>query len=108
MIRTLQSQLQFVRAVQGVDTTGIEPLTAVRDETSRAVAEGAITLETLRPALEREHLVGHHRRPRRNREPQQQRGVGEDGRVEEEKWNILGTASKKAGKFFVVQSKKSS
>lgn len=104
MIKTLQSQLQFVRAVQSVNTDGVEPLTAVRDETEQGLVENTITLETLRPTLEKEELVGHYKRPKRVRE---QRGAGEDGRVEEERWDVLGTASRKAGKFFVVQSKKS-
>lgn len=103
MITTLQSQLRFVRAVQGVDTEGVAPLTAVRDETAQGMGENTITLEALRPALERERLVGHYRRPKRVREP---REAGEGARVEEERWDVLGTASRKAGKFFVVQSKK--
>ncbi len=108
MIETLQSQLHFVRAVQSVDTEGVEPLTAVRDETEQGVAESTITLETLRPALEGETRVGHYERPRRVRDASAGSGRGEDGRVDAERWDVLGTASQKAGKFFVVQSKRSS
>lgn len=103
MIKTLQSQLRFVRAVQEVDTEGVAPLTAVRDETEQGMGENTITLEALRPALEKERLVGHYKRPKRVREP---REAGDGGRVKEERWDVLGTASRKAGKFFVVQSKK--
>lgn len=101
MIRTLQSQLQFVRTVQSVKTEGVEPLTAIRDETEQGVRENAVTLESLRPVLEKEKLVGHHKRPKRIKE---QREEGE--RAEAERWDALSTASRKAGKFFVVQSKK--
>lgn len=93
MITTLQSQLQFVHAVQQVDTAGVEPLRAIRDEKE---AE-SVGLEDLRGALEREVLVGHYQRPRRVRE------VVED---EAEKWDALSTARRTAGRYFVVKSGK--
>ncbi|UNI20083.1 hypothetical protein JDV02_006209 [Purpureocillium takamizusanense] len=95
MIATLQGQLQFVRAVQRVDTAGVEPLRAIRDETEEGVREQTIGLKDLQDALDKEQLVGHYRRPKRVRE-----------RVESEaeKWDALATASKKAGKYFVVDS----
>ncbi|GAB0134233.1 hypothetical protein EsDP_00002613 [Epichloe bromicola] len=97
MIDTLQSQLQFVRAVQRVDTEGVEPLRAIRDETPEAVRENTITLEDMKSLLSKEELVGFYKRPRRIRE-----------KIEEfdEKWDVLATASKKAGKYFVVESSK--
>ncbi|KAG5983410.1 hypothetical protein E4U55_008260 [Claviceps digitariae] len=95
MIDTLRSQLQFVRAVQRVNTTGVEPLRAIRDETPEAVLENTVTLEDMKSFLADEELVGHYKRPRRIRK-----------KIEEadEKWDVLGTASKKAGKYFVVES----
>jgi len=95
MIETLQSQLQFVRAVQSVDTAGVEPLRAIRDETPDAVRENTVTLEDVKSSLSDEELVGHYKRPRRTR-----------GKIEEvdEKWDVLGTACRKAGKYFVVES----
>ncbi|KAJ6441975.1 orotidine 5'-phosphate decarboxylase [Purpureocillium lavendulum] len=95
MIATLQSQLQFVRAVQRVDTTGVEPLRAIRDETDEGVREQTITLKDLQYALDKEQLVGHYKRPKRVREK-----VESDA----EKWDPLATASTKAGKYFVVDS----
>ncbi|KAG6031474.1 hypothetical protein E4U40_007144 [Claviceps sp. LM458 group G5] len=99
MIETLQSQLQFVRAVQRVDTAGVEPLRAIRDETLEAVRENTITLEDVKSLLSEEEHVGHYKRPRRIRKE-----------IEEpdEKWDVLGTASRKAGKYFVVDSSKTS
>lgn len=97
MIKTLQSQLQFVRAVQRVDTTGVEPLRAIRDETEAARRENTIGLAHLKEALDKEKLVGHYQRPMRVREKIES---------EAENWDALGTASRKAGKYFVVQSAK--
>lgn len=97
MISTLQSQLQFVRAVQRVDTTGVEPLRAIRDETEEGVKENTITLDSLKGILDAETRVGHYQRPRR---------VKQKVESEAENWDALSTASRKAGRFFVVQSKK--
>lgn len=97
MIATLQSQLRFVRAVQRVDTSGVEPLRAIRDETEQGVREGAITLDKLKGLLGEETRVGHYQRPRR---------VKKKVESEAEDWDALATASRRAGRFFVVQSKK--
>lgn len=98
MISTLQSQLRFVRAVQRVDTTGVEPLRAIRDETEAGLKETTISLDTLKGVLDKEVKVGHYQRPRRVRE--------KHPLSEEEPWDALGTARRRAGRFFVVQSKK--
>ncbi|KAJ6781305.1 hypothetical protein PWT90_07083 [Aphanocladium album] len=99
MIATLQSQLHFVKAVQRVDTTGLEPLQAIRDETDEGRREGTICLKDLKEALAKEARVGHHKRPRR---------IKDKIDSEAEKWDALSTASKKAGKYFVVESAKKS
>lgn len=95
MIAILKSQLHFVRAVQQVDTDGVEPLRAIRDETAAAAEENSVTLDDLRGVLAKEELVGYYRRPRRVKEP-----LVSDA----ENWDVLATASRKAGKYFVVQS----
>ncbi|OAA70470.1 DUF726 domain protein [Cordyceps fumosorosea ARSEF 2679] len=97
MIATLQSQLHFVKAVQRVDTTGLEPLQAIRDETEEGWKEGTIGLGDLKQVLAKEVRVGHYKRPRR---------VKEKIESEAENWDALSTASKKAGKYFVVESAK--
>ncbi|KAH7015248.1 hypothetical protein EDB80DRAFT_707458 [Ilyonectria destructans] len=97
MISTLQSQLQFVRVVQRVDTSGVEPLRAIRDETPEAQAENTVGLADLEDVLGREARVGHYQRPKRVRDKVES---------EAEKWDALGTASRKAGRYFVVQSGK--
>ncbi|CAH0021973.1 unnamed protein product [Clonostachys rhizophaga] len=97
MIETLQSQLRFVRAVQRVETTGVEPLRAIRDETEQGTRENTVSLDTLKTLLDEEELVGHYKRSRRVRSKLDS---------EAENWDALSTASKKAGRFFVVQSNK--
>lgn len=99
MLATLQSQLQFVRAVQRVDTAVIEPLRAIRDESLAAREQAAVTLKDLEGVLAAEKLVGHYRRPKRVRD----KVVVEP---EAEAWDALGTASRTAGRYFVVRSGK--
>ncbi|OTB05329.1 hypothetical protein M426DRAFT_138400 [Hypoxylon sp. CI-4A] len=105
MLSTLQSQLHFVHAVREVDTTGVEPLRAIRDETAEGIQEQTIGLEQLKDALANEEIVGHARRPRRRR------GglvglVEREGSVDTnvENWDILGNASETAGRYFVVRT----
>ncbi|KIX04112.1 uncharacterized protein Z518_07665 [Rhinocladiella mackenziei CBS 650.93] len=43
MLSTLSQQIHFVKEIQKVDTTGIKPLVAIRDETNEAIAEQTIT-----------------------------------------------------------------
>jgi hypothetical protein len=98
MISTLQDQLHFVRAVQRVNTAGVEPLRAIQDETDDARREHTITLSDMKTLLDAEEHVGHYKRPKRVRQ-----------RIDDEqseKWDALGTARRKAGKYFVVSSKR--
>ncbi|KAF4979542.1 hypothetical protein FZEAL_4310 [Fusarium zealandicum] len=97
MISTLQSQLQFVRAVQRVDTRGVEPLRAIRDETVAAKEEVTVGLADLEAALGREVSVGHYQRSKRVRDKVES---------EAEKWDALAAAGRTAGRYFVVESGK--
>ncbi|RDA90726.1 hypothetical protein CP533_4049 [Ophiocordyceps camponoti-saundersi (nom. inval.)] len=97
MIATLQSQLRFVRAVQSVDTTGVDPLRSIRDETEVANSETTVKLSDLQPALAKEVPVGHHKRPTR---------VRDESPPQIKDWDPLATASKKAGRYFVVDAGK--
>lgn len=98
MLRDLKAQLHFVKAIQAVDTTGVEPLQAIRDETVQARKENEITLESMKEALGNEEVVGrHHRRIRRRA------GDVTDAK-EVENWDVLGQARKKVGRYFIVES----
>lgn len=99
MLSTLSSQLHFVKEIQKVDTTGVEPLRSLRDETAQGEKEAELGLHALKEALAEEVIRGkHHKRIRRKQRP----------RVEmaEEKWDVLGNASKRVGKYFVVEGGK--
>jgi Asp-tRNA(Asn)/Glu-tRNA(Gln) amidotransferase C subunit len=96
MIKTLESQLHFVREIQSVDTTGVEPLQAIREESEEAKVDLTIGLESLKDALSRERVSGRMRRPRRQ---------DEQSMKPEDKWDPLGTADKTVSGYFVVRSK---
>ncbi|KAI9737277.1 MAG: hypothetical protein M1818_005810 [Claussenomyces sp. TS43310] len=100
MLQTLATQLHFVREIQSVDTTGVLPLQAIRDETAAGVAERTIGLDALRAALDDETIVGRNRRPRRRRRD------AVETTAEREDWDRLGMAEDKVGRYFVVRSGK--
>lgn len=97
MLKTLESQLHFVKEIQSVDTTGIEPLQALREETEEAVAENTIGMDALREAFANEEVKGRNRRPRRRRDIH----VDTNGA---EEWDVMGTAERTVGKYFVVNN----
>ncbi|KAF2169832.1 hypothetical protein M409DRAFT_64831 [Zasmidium cellare ATCC 36951] len=98
MLSTLSSQLHFVKDIQKVDTTGIEPLRSLRDETAEGEKESELGLDAMKDALAMEEIRGkHHKRIRRIRSPVKN--------VEGE-WDVMGNASKKVGRYFVVEGGK--
>lgn len=99
MLDTLAAQLHFVGKIQQVDTAGVMPLRAIRDETTAAEEEQTITLETLKEALSREKVIGkHHKRIQRDTTPVDAKDA--------EDWDVLGSAERKSGKYFVVDSER--
>lgn len=102
LLSTLAQQLHFVRQIQEVDTTGVEPLRAIRDETAAAVEEGMVDSRKLRQALEKEEVRGTYApRRRRRREEVGKRSAGEEG-----EWDVLGNAERRVGRYFVVEKEK--
>lgn len=99
MLKTLRSQLHFVRAIQEVDTKDVPPLRAIRDETDAAEEEIKISLGSLKEALAEEEVRGKHfKRIQRKEGPVDTAGA--------EDWDVLGHAERKTGKYFVVDSGK--
>lgn len=96
MLSTLSSQLHFVRDIQKVETNGVAPLQAIRDETSKGAREQTIGIEQLRETLDNEDVIGHARRPRRRRTSLVNPEV--------ESWQVLANASETSGPYFVVRS----
>ncbi|RWA05269.1 hypothetical protein EKO27_g9837 [Xylaria grammica] len=102
MLATLSSQLHFVRAIQSVDTAGIEPLRAIRDETAQGLSEQILGLAELQDTLMLEDMVGQARRPRRRRLSAKSLTHTLD---QGEGWDVLAGAKETAGgRYFVVRS----
>ncbi|MCJ1283444.1 hypothetical protein MMC26_002773 [Xylographa opegraphella] len=99
MIKTLESQLHFVRAIQRVDTAGVQPLQSIRDETEAAAKENEVTVESLQVHLDKEEVVGHSRRIKRRKDLTA-------ANHEETLFNPLALASKKNGRYIVVETSK--
>lgn len=100
MLKTLETQLHFVREIQRVDTADVEPLVSIRDETPTAIEENTITLADLQDDLDAEEQVGKYGRVRR---------VPRDDPVAKkaEDWDLFGMAEGKTmGKYFVVRKQK--
>jgi Asp-tRNA(Asn)/Glu-tRNA(Gln) amidotransferase C subunit len=103
LLKTLQAQIHFVKEIQKVDTTGIEPLRAIRDESTQATEEETITLADLQPYLDKEERFGRNGRLRRRD------GVDDHGDENAYTWDPFGMSadrSKKHGKHFVVKRPK--
>ncbi|KEQ72972.1 hypothetical protein M436DRAFT_73137 [Aureobasidium namibiae CBS 147.97] len=100
MLHSLHSHLHFVTHIRSVDTTGITPLQSLRDETSTAIKDQEIGLDQLKDALSREEVKGkYYKRIRRRQE------AAEEGESAQS-WDVLGQATKKVGRYFVVDGGK--
>ncbi|KAK8247523.1 DUF726 domain protein [Phyllosticta capitalensis] len=101
MLATLRSQLHFVRAIQEIDTEGVSPLRAIRDETTPAEKESEIGLHSgaIKEALAQEEVKGEHYKRVITKERKE-----DDVTKRAEDWDVLGYAEKKAGKYFVVEN----
>ncbi|KAI9791875.1 MAG: hypothetical protein M1816_003420 [Peltula sp. TS41687] len=102
MLQTLSSQLHFVKKIQSVDTTDVEPLRSIRDETQEAIRENTLTVEKLRHAFDKEEVKGWTRRIERKKSL-----VSDPETKRAEDWDVLGQAKRKVGRFFVVETIKS-
>jgi len=99
MLKTLSSQLHFVKQIQRADTMGVQPLQSLRDETAQGEQEAELGLDALKDALAAEDVRGtFHPRIRRRRDTAKT--------TKEDEWNVLGTAGKKTGRYCVVEGGK--
>ena len=104
LLKTLQAQIHFVKEIQKVDTTGIEPLRAIRDETAEAIRAQTITLTDLQPYLEKEERYGRNGRLRRKKDTDEDHG--EENAHTWDPFGMSADRSKKHGKYFVVKRPK--
>lgn len=102
MLRTLEAQIHFVNAIQDVETTGVAPLRAIRDESREAMQESTIGSDTLKEALAKEETVGRRNQIRRLKPTSSDNGKYH---IEREQWDgdALKYATKTSGKFFIVE-----
>ncbi|KIW25825.1 aspartyl/glutamyl-tRNA(Asn/Gln) amidotransferase, C subunit [Cladophialophora immunda] len=114
MLRDLRDQVHFVKEIQKVDTTGVEPLVAIRDETSEHRQERTITRSTLAEFIALEEKKGRNGTIRRRRDTYQVTSFTPDSQPWEEDplaWSkvedpwALGEdgESRKMGRFFFVK-----
>lgn len=68
MLSTLRAQVHFVREIQKVDTSGVEPLVAIRDETRDHIWASMLTEEKLAQYFVQEDRVGVNGTVRRQRD----------------------------------------
>lgn len=105
MLNTLKSQVHFVKEIQRVDTKGVEPLQAIRDENEEAINEKTIKLDDLAPYLDQEEKVGRNGTLRRRRKISTQADDNESGL-----WNALSlgaaSGSRTLGRYFFVKKQK--
>jgi len=99
MLDTLADQLHFVGKIQEIDTTGVTPLRAIRPEGKTARMHQMICLKQVKDALNSERVIGqHHKRIQRDTTPKDAKDV--------EDWDVLGSAERKSGKYFIVESER--
>ena len=98
LLNDLGSQLQFVKAIQRVDTEGVEPLVTIRDETEEGQQEAEITFDTLRDEFKKEELLGERRRIWKRSEAK----VKDN---DTESWDVLACAPKIRGRFIALEKK---
>jgi len=102
MLKTLESQIHFVREIQKVDTTGVEPLRAIRDETAEGIEEQTIRLADLQEYLDAEEVVGRNGRIKRRPKDDPEAKLAED-------WDPFAMSEgqgKSKGRYFFVRKEK--
>lgn len=99
MLKDLESQLRFVKAIQKVDTEGVEPLVSIRDETLEGQEAEEITLQSLEREFAKEEVVGTRGRIRRKADGNAENDDAED-------WDALACAPKTQGRFITLETKK--
>ncbi|KAL8666434.1 MAG: hypothetical protein Q9202_001457 [Teloschistes flavicans] len=103
MQKDLQSQLQFVKAIQEIEIPDdVEPLQSIRDETAEGLKEQEVGCETLKDELGGEEVVGTRGRIRRRTNDVKNQKV----EVEEEEWDPLALAPRTVGRYIAVDTAK--
>ncbi|KAL8946146.1 MAG: hypothetical protein Q9222_007421 [Ikaeria aurantiellina] len=100
MQQDLQSQLRFVRAIQGFDIRDdVQPLQSIRDETEEGMKEQEFTVDSLADEFAKEEVVGKRGRIRAKK------GV-EAAEAKEANWDPLAVAPRVVGRYIAVNTAK--
>jgi aspartyl/glutamyl-tRNA(Asn/Gln) amidotransferase C subunit len=116
MLRDLKDQVHFVKQIQKVDTTGVQPLVAIRDETAEYRDEHLFTRASLAEYIALEEKQGKNGTIRRKQDTYQTMTFTQDSRPwkpdpliwskVEDPWNLgEGSKTRKMGQFFFVKRK---
>ncbi|EXJ54065.1 hypothetical protein A1O7_09402 [Cladophialophora yegresii CBS 114405] len=119
MLSDLRDQVHFVKEIQKVDTTGVQPLVAIRDETSEHRREQTITREKLAEYLALEEKKGKNGTIRRRRDTYQVTSFSPDSQAWKEDpiaWSRVedpwatgeGAETRRMGRFFFVKRRQDS
>ncbi|OCT46169.1 hypothetical protein CLCR_01304 [Cladophialophora carrionii] len=114
MLRDLRDQVHFVKEIQKVDTTGVQPLVAIRDETSEHRREQTITRGKLAEYLALEVKKGKNGTIRRRRDTYQVTSFSPDSQPWREDpiaWSKVedpwatgeGAETRRMGRYFFVK-----
>jgi hypothetical protein len=85
LLQTLRDQVHFLSSIRAVDTTGIEPLITIRDETNEGIAARTIGLDDLKPWLDLEKVDRNG--TVRRRKIERERILSKDGEGKESRGN---------------------
>ncbi|KAL8632743.1 hypothetical protein Q9189_001596 [Teloschistes chrysophthalmus] len=99
MQKDLQSQLEFVKAIQDIEIPNdVIPLQSIRDETAEGLGEQEIGCKTLEEQRGKEDVMGTRGRIKRRANDVKSNGL----QNEEEKWDPLALAPRTVGRYIAV------
>lgn len=102
MLKDLQSQLHFVRAIQKIHIPEhVKPLQSIRDETVEGMKEREFTVESLADEFEKEEVVGKRGRIR-SKKPKDVDKTPKQNEVEQ--WDPLALAPRTVGRYIAVNT----
>ena len=116
MLQDLRDQVHFIKEIQKVDTTGVQPLVAIRDETSEHIREKTVTRSSLAEFVALEEKKGKNGTIRRRKDTYQVTSFTPDSEPWQEDrlgWSQVdnpwdtgeGAEARRMGKFFFVRRK---
>ncbi|KAI9666934.1 MAG: hypothetical protein M1831_001439 [Alyxoria varia] len=104
LLKDLRAQLHFVQEIRSRDLRNVEPMGAVRDEIEEEARTVGLESEGVRRELERESKrQGSTKRSESAEEASDRAAAPPKTEEWKEKWDVLGQAPKRVGRFFAVE-----